>query len=154
MMTNALRVLNTQGISFTALDYPVDEDDLSAMAVAAKTGLEPDRIFKTLAVLGDRTGPFICVIPGSSELDFKKVAKASGNRSVEMYPLRDLESLTGYVRGGCSPVGLRKKLPIFFDETIQIWEEVAVSAGRRGLQMLLAPASLISVTGGTLADLT
>ncbi|MDX9959108.1 MAG: Cys-tRNA(Pro) deacylase [Clostridia bacterium] len=153
MTSNALRLIKSLGIPVRTLEYEVDEKDLSAAAAAAKTGVELDRIFKTLVAVGDRTGPFMCVIPGSAELDLKKAAKASGNKSVTMLPLKDLEPLTGYQRGGCSPVGSRKKLPVYFDETAQLWEELSVSAGHRGLQMLLAPDELLRAAEGRYADL-
>lgn len=154
MNTNALRQLKAAGIRAETLSYEVDEDDLSAGAVAAKLGLDPDRVFKTLVAVGDRTGPFMCVIPGGAELDLKKAARASGDKSVCMLPLKELEPLTGYLRGGCSPLGSKRKLPVYVDETVQLWDSVSVSAGVRGLQMLLSPGDLIRVTGATCADLT
>lgn len=153
MITNALRLIKALGIEVKTIEYEVDEQDLSAVAAAKKSGVELDRIFKTLVAVGDKTGPFMCVIPGSSELDLKKAAKASGNKSVTMLPLRELEPLTGYQRGGCSPIGSRKRLPVLVDETAQLWEELSVSAGHRGLQMLLAPAELLRASGGEYADL-
>lgn len=153
MTTNALRIVKALGIQVRTMEYEVDAEDLSAAAVAAKTGVDPDRIFKTLVAVGDKTGPFMCVIPGSAELDLKKTAQASGNKSVTMLHLRELEPLTGYQRGGCSPVGSRKQLPVYIDETARLWEELSVSAGRRGLQMLLAPDELLRVTYGEYADL-
>lgn len=153
MTTNALRILKTLGIQVRTIEYEVDEEDLSAATAAAKSGVDLDRIFKTLVVVGDKTGPFMCVIPGSAELDLKKAAKASGNKSVAMLPLRDLEPLTGYQRGGCSPVGSKKRLPVYIDETAQLWEELSVSAGHRGLQMLLAPDELLRAADGEYADL-
>jgi Cys-tRNA(Pro)/Cys-tRNA(Cys) deacylase len=151
--TNALRMVKALGIDVKTLEYSVDGDELSAQAVAAKLGLDPDRIFKTLVIVGDRSGPFMCVIPGSAELDLKKAAKVSANKAVSLLPLKELESLTGYVRGGCSPVGSKKKLAVYLDETAQLWDWVSVSAGLRGLQMLLAPADLIKASGASYADL-
>lgn len=151
--TNALRLLKLRGIAHEVLEYPVSQDDLSAQSVAAKLGLDPNIVFKTLVAVGDREGPAMFVIPGPAELDFRKAAAASGNKSVSMLPLRELEPLTGYVRGGCSPVGSRKMLPVYVDETAELYERVSVSAGRRGLQMLLAPADLIRAAEATLADL-
>lgn len=153
MTTNALRIVKTLGIQVRTIEYEVDEEDLSAAAAAAKSGVDLDRIFKTLVAVGDKTGPFICVIPGSAELDLKKAAKASGNKSVTMLHLRELEPLTGYQRGGCSPVGSKKRLPVYVDETAQLWEELSVSAGHRGLQMLLAPDELLRAADGEYADL-
>jgi Cys-tRNA(Pro)/Cys-tRNA(Cys) deacylase len=153
MTTNALRIVKALGIQVRTIEYEVDEEDLSAAAAAAKSGVDLDRIFKTLVAVGDKTGPFMCVIPGSAELDLKKAAKASGNKSVTMLHLRDLEPLTGYQRGGCSPVGSKKRLAVYVDETAQLWEELSVSAGHRGLQMLLAPDELLRAADGEYADL-
>ncbi len=153
MTTNALRIVKSLGIPVRTIEYEVDEDDLSAAAAAGKTGVDLDRIFKTLVAVGDKSGPFMCVIPGSAELDLKKAAKASGNKSVTMLPLKELEPLTGYQRGGCSPVGSRKRLQVYIDETAQLWEELSVSAGHRGLQMLLAPDELLRAADGEYADL-
>ena len=153
MTTNALRIVKALGIQVRTIEYEVDEEDLSAAAAAAKSGVDLDRIFKTLVAVGDKTGPFMCVIPGSAELDLKKAAKASGNKSVTMLHLRDLELLTGYQRGGCSPVGSKKRLAVYVDETAQLWEELSVSAGHRGLQMLLAPDELLRAADGEYADL-
>jgi len=153
MTTNALRLVRSLGISVETKEYQWSEDDLSATAAALKLGLDPDRIFKTIAVRGSQTGPFLCVVPGSAEVDLKKAAKASGNKSVEPLPLRELEPLTGYVRGGCSPVGLKKTLPVFIDETALLWETISVSAGMRGLQMLLAPQDLAGAAGALFVDL-
>jgi Cys-tRNA(Pro)/Cys-tRNA(Cys) deacylase len=135
------------------LEYAWSEDDLSATAAAGKLGLDPDRVFKTIAVRGTHVGPFLCVVPGSAEVDLKKAAKAAGDKSVEPLPLKELEPLTGYVRGGCSPVGTKKPLPVFIDETAQLWETVSVSAGARGLQMILSPADLVKASRATFADL-
>lgn len=153
MVTNALRILKAKGIAHRTLEYAYDEADLSAGAAAAKLGLDPDLVFKTLVAVGDKTGPFMCVIPGPAELDLKKAAKASGNKSAAMLPLKELESLTGYQRGGCSPVGSKKPLTVYLDETAQVWDEISVSAGARGLQMVLSPAALVEATGASFADL-
>lgn len=153
MTTNALRKLKTLGMEVETREYAVDEHDLSAVAVASKLGIDQDMVFKTLVVVGDRTGPFMCVIPGSAELDLKKTARASGDKSVAMLPMRELEPLTGYVRGGCSPIGARRKLPVFLDETAQLWDRVSISAGTRGLQMLLTPSDLALAAEAAYADL-
>ena len=141
--TNAMRILEGLGISFRSLAYEVDENDLSAGKVALKIGLDPDRVFKTLALQGDKTGLFLCCVPAACEVDLKKAARASGNKNVEMLPLKELLGATGYVRGGCSPIGTKKKLPVYIDETAQLFGEVSVSAGLRGLQVILAPADLL-----------
>jgi Cys-tRNA(Pro)/Cys-tRNA(Cys) deacylase len=153
MTTNALRLVKALGIDVKTAEYAVDGDELSARAAAAKLGMDLDRMFKTLVIVGDKSGPFMCVIPGSAELDLKKAAKASGNKAVSLLPLKELESLTGYLRGGCSPVGSKKKLAVYLDETAQLWDWVSVSAGLRGLQMLLAPDDLIKASGASYADL-
>jgi len=142
------------GISVEAFEYEVDESDLSAVSVASRLGLDPDRVFKTIAVRGAKVGPFLCVVPGSTEVDLKKAAKAASDKSAEPLPLRELEPLTGYVRGGCSPVGTRRPLPVFIDETAALWETISVSAGARGLQMVLAPDDLARASDGSFADLT
>jgi len=151
--TNALRIVRSLGIAVETLEYAWSEDDLSATAAAGKLGLDPDRVFKTIAVRGAKAGPFLCVVPGSAEVDLKKAAKAAGDKSVEPLPLKELEPLTGYVRGGCSPVGTKKPLPVFIDETAQLWDTVSVSAGARGLQMILSPADLAEASRATFADL-
>lgn len=154
MTTNALRLVRSMGIRAEAIEYEVDESDLSAASVAARLGLDPDRVFKTIAVRGPKAGPFLCVVPGSAEVDLKKAAKAAGEKSAEPLPLRELEPLTGYVRGGCSPVGTKKPLPVFIDETAALWDTISVSAGARGLQMVLAPDDLARASGASFADLT
>lgn len=143
--TNAVRILESTARAFRLADYPVDEEELSAPAVAGKIGLPAEQVFKTLAVRGDRTGPFLVCIPGDAELSLKKAAASTGNKYVEMLPLKELEPLTGYIRGGCSPVGTRKRLPVFLDETAQLFPEISVSAGIRGLQMILSPQDLLAV---------
>ena len=151
--TNALRRLEAAGIAFELREYPVDEADLSATHAAELAGLDPDLVFKTIVLRGERGGPFVCVIPGPYEIDLKKAAKAAGDKAADPLPLKELEALTGYVRGGCSPIGLKKPLPIFIDETALALETVSVSAGRRGLQMLLAPLDLARAAGASFADL-
>lgn len=153
MTTNALRLVRARGIAVRTLEYEWSEDDLSAASAAAKLGLDPDRVFKTIVLRGPRVGPFVCVVPGSAEVDLRKAAKAAGDKSAEPLPLRELEPLTGYQRGGCSPVGLRRPLPVYIDETASLWDEVSVSAGARGLQMILAPADLALAAGAAFADL-
>ena len=153
MTTNALRIVRSLGMAVETRDYPVDEGDLTAASVAAKVGMDPDRVFKTLAVVGERTGPFLCCVPASAELDLRKAAAAAEDKAVTMLPLKELETLTGYVRGGCSPVGTKKRLRVFLDETAMLWDTVSVSAGARGLQMILAPGDLVAAAGAELADL-
>lgn len=140
--TNALRLLESAGVVFQTREYAVDEEDLSAVRVAAAIGLPPERVFKTLVVRGDRTGVLLAAIPAPAALDLKALAAASGNKKVELAPLKDVLPLTGYIRGGVSPVGTRKPYPLYLDETADLWDSVSLSAGMRGLQMLVAPADL------------
>lgn len=153
--TNALRIVEALGIAHRILSYEVDEGDLSAVASAAKLGLDPARVFKTLALRGEKAGVFLCCVPGDAEVDLKKAAKAAGDKSVEMLSLKELLPTTGYVRGGCSPIGTKKPFPVYVDETAQLFDEISVSAGARGMQMLLAPAELLRALEGraSFADL-
>lgn len=153
MNTNALRLVKAAGIHYEVREYEVDENDLGAESAASKIGLDIGRVFKTLVAVGDRTGPLVFVIPGNLELNLKKAALASADKTVSMLPLKELQNLTGYQRGGCSPIGLKKKLPVFVDETAVLWDFVSVSAGARGIQMLLAPADLLALCEGKYADL-
>ena len=141
--TNAARILDRLGISYELLTYPVDESDLSAIHVAEVTGIPLAQLYKTLVVRGDRTGIFMAVIPGGAELDLKAVAAASGNKRAEMVHLKEVFDLTGYVRGGCSPLGAKKPYPVYCDESIVQHARICVSAGRRGEQLALAPSDLI-----------
>jgi Cys-tRNA(Pro)/Cys-tRNA(Cys) deacylase len=145
--TNALRLLDRAGIRYELRPYQVDESDLSAPHVAQAIGLPPEQVFKTLVARGDRTGVLLACIPASTELDLKALAAASGNKKVELVPVKEVLSLTGYIRGGVSPVGTRKAYPLFLDETIDLWDVISVSAGLRGLQMLLPPDDLARLTG-------
>ena len=151
--TNVIRLLESAGIEFEVREYLVDEADLSAVHAAELLGLDPDSVFKTIVLRGERTGPFVCVIPGTCEVDLKKAAKAAGDKSAVPLPLKELEGLTDYVRGGCSPIGMKRKFPTFIDETAALFDRVSVSAGRRGLQALLAPADLQRVAGAERAEL-
>jgi Cys-tRNA(Pro)/Cys-tRNA(Cys) deacylase len=151
--TNAVRLLEAAGIAFELRSYEVDEADLSAIHAAELLGLDPDSVFKTIVLEGERTGPFVCVIPGPCEVDLKKATRAVGDKSAQPLPLRELEPLTGYVRGGCSPMGLKKKLPVFIDETALVFDSISVSAGKRGLQVLISPRNLASAAGAEFRDL-
>ena len=148
--TNAVRLLDGAGIHYELREYAVDENDLSAPHVAEAIGMPPEQVFKTLVARGDRTGVLMACIPGSMELDLKALAAASGNKKVELVAVKEVLGLTGYIRGGVSPLGTKKPYPLFLDETVELWEAIAVSAGIRGTQMLLAPADLIRVTEATL----
>ena len=154
MKTNAARILEALGIRYELREYEVDEDDLSAEAVARKVGLPPEQVFKTLVCRGDRTGPLFFAVPAAAELDFKAAARISGDRSVEMVPLREVQPLTGYVRGGVTVLGARKDYPAYADETIEIFDVISVSAGIRGTQILLAPSDYLRATKAKVAPLT
>lgn len=151
--TNAIRIIEAHNISFKTIAYEVDEDDLTGETVAKKVGADPDTVFKTLVCSGDKTSHIVFCIPVTMELNLKKAASASGNKKVEMIPLKELFPLTGYVRGGCSPVGMKKLFPTFFDETAQLYETIFVSAGIRGTQIKIKPDDLLGIINGNYADL-
>jgi Cys-tRNA(Pro)/Cys-tRNA(Cys) deacylase len=151
--TNAARLLDRLGVRYQLRAYEVDESDLSAGNVAAKVGLPLDQVWKTLVARGDRSGPMFAVLPGSGELDFKALARLSGDRKVEMVPLKEVQPLTGYIRGGVTVLGARKPYPVFIDETMSLFDLVAVSAGIRGTQILIDPADYIRAVGGTLGPI-
>ena len=144
--TNAARLLEAAGIKFELIPYEYSEDDLSAQSVAAELGEDIDLVFKTLVLRGDRNGIFVCVIPGDFELDLKLAAKISGNKSCEMVHVRELLPLTGYIRGGCSPIGMKKAYPTFIHESALLYDFIYISAGQRGLQLKLDPRELIEYT--------
>jgi len=141
--TNAARVLDGLGIKYELRDYKVDPDDLSAETVAAKIGLPPEQLFKTLAVRGSRNGIFLAVIPANEELDFKALARLTGDRHVDMLPLKEVQAATGYVRGGVTALACKKNYPVYIDELAQICGVISVSAGMRGLQILLSPEDYV-----------
>ena len=145
--TNAARMLDSAGIRYELREYAVDESDLSAPHVAEAVGMPPEQVFKTLVARGDRTGVLMACIPANAELDLKALAAASGNKKVELVALKEVLGLTGYIRGGVSPVGTRKPYPVYLDETAELWDTIAVSAGLRGCQMLLAPSGLVQAVG-------
>ncbi len=145
--TNVTRLLDSLGIAHRVAGYEVDASDLSAASVARKIGLPEERVFKTLALRGERLGVFLCCVPGDSEVNLKKAARAAGEKAAEMLPLKDLHGATGYIRGGCSPLGTRKALRVFIDESAMLLDEISVSAGARGAQVLLAPAELLRALG-------
>lgn len=151
--TNAARLLDKAGISYRLIPYEFDENDLAAQHVADSLGQDIAKVFKTLVLHGDRTGHLVCVIPGNGEVDLKALAKASGNKKVEMIAMKDLLGVTGYIRGGCSPVGMKKRFPTFFHSTALDYDTIYVSAGVRGLQLEISPADLIGFVGGTVADI-
>jgi Cys-tRNA(Pro)/Cys-tRNA(Cys) deacylase len=150
--TNVARLLDKAGIQYRLIPYEFDENDLAAHHVAESLGQNIERVFKTLVLWGDRNGHLVCVIPGNGEVDLKALAKASGNKKVEMIAMKDLLSTTGYIRGGCSPIGMKKKFPTFFHSTALDFETIYVSAGVRGLQLEIDPKDLSSYVGGVIAD--
>jgi Cys-tRNA(Pro)/Cys-tRNA(Cys) deacylase len=151
--TNAARLLDQAGIAYDLIPYKVDENDLSAVHVAAQLGQPVECVFKTLVLKGDKTGYFVCVIPGAAELDLKKAARVSGNKSCAMILMKDLLAVTGYIRGACSPVGMKKQFPVFIHETCRQFAKIYVSAGQRGLQLHLDPNDLIREIRATVAAL-
>ncbi|MBR4383293.1 MAG: Cys-tRNA(Pro) deacylase [Selenomonadaceae bacterium] len=151
--TNAARILDGLGIDYEIKTYEVDENDLSAVHVAEVSGLNIEMIFKTLVARGDKTGIIMAVIGGGDELDLKALARASENKSVEMIALKELLPLTGYVRGGCSPLGAKKNYPVFIDARALTLEKISVSAGQRGMQIVLSPQDLIRAANATVAEL-
>ena len=143
MKTNAARILDSLGIRYELRDYQVDEDDLSAPAVARKVGLPPEQVFKTLVCRGDKHGVCLAVVPADSELDLKALARASGDKSIDTVALKEVQPLTGYIRGGVTALGCKKEYPVYVDETIELFDVVALSAGVRGTQLVLAPADYL-----------
>ncbi len=152
--TNALRLVEQAGIPCREASYDYDENDLNGMHAAEGLGLPPEQVFKTLVLRSDSGKYYVFCIPVCCELDLKKAAKAAKEKKVDLVPVKDLLGLTGYIRGGCSPVGMKKKFPTFLDETAELWDKIAVSAGARGLQMILPPLALMELIGGVSADLT
>ena len=152
--TNAVRLVQQAKIPCREAFYDYDENDLSGIHAANAVGIPPEQVFKTLVARGERTGINVFCIPVCCELDLKKAAKAAGDKKIELVAVKELLGLTGYIRGGCSPVGMKRKYPTFFDETCVLWDEIAVSAGARGHQMLLHPEALTALVGAQLVDLT
>jgi Cys-tRNA(Pro)/Cys-tRNA(Cys) deacylase len=152
MKTNAARALDKLGIAYEVREYPVDPDDLSAEKVAQGVGLPISQVFKTLVVRGDRRGVLLAVLAGDAELDLKALARLSGDRRVEMVPLKEVQPLTGYIRGGVTALACKKDYPVFADEQIQLRERIAVSAGMRGAQLVLAPADYLRATQATVGS--
>ena len=150
--TNAARLLDRAGISYNLIPYEFDENDLAAQHVADSLGQPIERVFKTLVLHGDKSGHVVCVVPGNGEVDLKALAKVSGNKKVEMIAMKDLLAVTGYIRGGCSPIGMKKKFPTYFHSTAVDFETIYVSAGVRGLQVEIAPSDLIGYVDGVVAD--
>ncbi|NOV01398.1 Cys-tRNA(Pro) deacylase [Paenibacillus planticolens] len=151
--TNACRILDSLQIDYSLHEYDWDESQLDAATVAAKVGLQPGQLFKTLILKGDKSGVIAACIPGDQGLNLKSLAAASGNKKVEMVPVKDIQSLTGYIRGGVSPLGMKKKYPFYLHSTVMSMELVSISGGRRGLQIFLRGADLAAATEGELVDI-
>lgn len=152
--TNAIRILDQHRITYETAEYEVDESDLSATTVAQKLGQNVEQVFKTLVLRGDKTGVFVCVIPGNFDVDLKKAATVSGNKSCEMIAMKELLPLTGYIRGGCTPIVMKKNYPTYIDESCMLFNFIYISAGVRGMQIKIDPSDLIELAEMETADLT
>jgi Cys-tRNA(Pro)/Cys-tRNA(Cys) deacylase len=153
MKTNAVRLLERLNVPFELRAYEVDPTDLAAETVARKIGLPPEQVFKTLVARGDKNGVCLAVVPGDCQLNLKALARATGNKKIDTVPLKDVEPLTGYVRGGVTALACKKDYPVFLDETAQLWDIISISAGMRGLQILLAPDDYLRATKATIASI-
>ncbi|MBQ6157440.1 MAG: Cys-tRNA(Pro) deacylase [Thermoguttaceae bacterium] len=151
--TNATRLLTAAGLPFHTKEYEVDESDLSGTHVARQLGLPPEQVFKTLVLKGEKVGYFVCCVPVNSEVDLKKAARAAGDKKAAMIPMKNLKEVTGYIRGGCSPIGMKKQFPTFLDETSILFDEIYLSAGQRGAQIVIAPNVLTEYLHLTQVDL-
>lgn len=152
--TNAARLLDRAGIKYDLIPYTVDENDLAAPHVAEELGEDIATVFKTLVLAGDRTGHFVCVVPGDHEVDLKAVARLSGNKRADLIPMKELLPTTGYIRGGCSPIGMKRQFPTFIHASCMDHERIYVSAGIRGLQIAIAPTDLVAFTRATVAEIS
>ncbi len=150
--TNAARLLDRAGIAYELIPYEVDENDLAATHVAESLGEPIERVYKTLVLRGDRNGHFVCVVQGDREVDLKAAAKASGNKSADLIPMKELLPTTGYIRGGCSPIGMKRRFPTFIDSSCEAFDYIYISAGVRGLQLRIAPNDLVRFVGAELAQ--
>ncbi len=153
MKTNVIRILETKKIAHTTAQYEYDEEDLNAVSIANSIGVAPETVFKTLVTRNDKNQIIVFVIPGNFELNLKKAAVSSHSKSIEMLKVKELFPLTGYIRGGCSPIGMKKQFPTYIDETAQLYENIYVSAGLRGIQVCLSPLDLIAAAKAAFADL-
>ncbi len=151
--TNVMRILDAAKIEYTPYEYVPDESDLSGVHVAQQIGLNEEIVFKTLVARGDKTGPLVFVIPCCMGLDLKKCAAATGNKKIELVPVKELLGLTGYIRGGCSPIGMKKKFPTYFDESVVLFDKITVSAGIKGCQLLLDSKTVVDFTEASCADI-
>ena len=152
--TNVMRILESADIPFRELEYEADDENFSAVNTAGQIGIPPERLFKTLVLRGDKTGLFVCCIPAAEEIDLKKAAKVSGNKSCDMLHVKELLANVGYVRGACSPIGMKKDFPCFFDETAELFEKICISGGKKGVMLELSPEKLIGFRKAQTADLT
>lgn len=152
--TNAVRLLDKEKIEYKLIPYQVDESDLSAIHVAEHLHEPVEQVFKTLVLKGDKSGYFVCIIPGAEELDLKAAAKISGNKSCDMIPMKELLNITGYIRGACSPIGMKKLFPTYIDKSYEAFDYIYISAGKRGLQIQLNPLDLIQIVSITTSILT
>lgn len=152
--TNAVRLLDVMGLAYELRSYEVDPDDLSAETVAAKVGLPLEQVFKTLVVRGDRSGLCFAVVPGDCQLDLKALAKVTGDRKIEPVTLKEVQPLTGYIRGGVTVLGAKKAFPVYIDETLELFDVVSISAGQRGLQVFIDPVDYIKATTGKLVAIS
>lgn len=153
MKTNAARILDGLGISYQLLSYPIDPNDLAAESVAEKIGLPPEQVFKTLVTRGDRTGVCLAVIPGNAHLNLKALARLTGNRKIEPVPLKEVQPLTGYIRGGVTALACKRDYPVFVDETIELFDQIAVSAGMRGCMIQLSPVDYLKAVKATVGEI-
>ena len=151
--TNAARLLDRMGINYELREYEVDPDDLAAETVAAKIGLPPEQVFKTLVARGDRNGVCLAVIPGDRELNLKALAAVAGERRIQLVPVKELQTLTGYIRGGVTALAAKRDFPVYVDETVELFDVVSISAGVRGLQILISPGDYLRAIKGTIAAL-
>lgn len=151
--TNAMRILDAERIKYDVLEYEYDETDLSGLHIAQNLGLDPDTVFKTLVARGDKTPFCVFCIPCAYELDLKKCARVTGNKRIELVAVKELLNLTGYIRGGCSPVGMKKQFPTYFDETVILQDKISISAGIRGCQMIVNPNEIVDFLKAKVYDL-
>lgn len=151
--TNAARLLDRAGIAYELIPYEVDENNLAATHVAESLGEDIRQVFKTIVLHGERTGHFVCVVPGNAEIDLKKAARAAGDKKAELIAMKELLPLTGYIRGGCSPIGMKKAFPVYIHNSATDFNKIYISAGQRGLQFRISPSDLIAYTGATVTDL-
>lgn len=152
--TNAMRILDKEKIEYSTKEYEVDEQDLSGSHAADMMGVDHGSVFKTLVLKGEKTGYLVCCIPVDGELDLKKAAKAAGDKKVEMIPVKNLQGVTGYIRGGCSPIGMKKHFPTFIEESALLYPKIAISAGLRGQQVIISPRDLVALIRAEFALLT